>query len=180
MPDNIPNTKLFARAERRGRVYAFESGSSASSILCAVVRRHGVANVSVLPMGLGADPGVEAPRQPGLRLGKLSDEHLARAGDRPADALAFLAGLGYFGFEPDPVRPVTGISGSSPGTIRQSTCHRVAAEVLPSPAAPTRENKPAGRCARPVKDPTRLLPFDQLRRVPSNCISIMNRLMKSR
>jgi FkbM family methyltransferase len=51
-------TKLFARAAFRGRVYAFEPGSYARAILRAVVWLHRLANVSVLPIGLGSDCGM--------------------------------------------------------------------------------------------------------------------------
>jgi FkbM family methyltransferase len=167
-------TKLFARAAPCGRVYAFEPGSYARSILRAVVWLHGLANVSVLPMALGADTGMAMMTLPVKRRGslafglahlgapqdrwpavtqelvpvttldaaaaalaldrldfikadiegwelrllrgaenslrrfrprlliELSDEHLARAGDRLADAFAFLAGLGYLAFERGP------------------------------------------------------------------------------
>ena len=64
-------TNLFARAAAQGRVYAFEPGSYARSILRTVVWLHGLANVAVLPMALGAvsrrvthhhesAPGIEA------------------------------------------------------------------------------------------------------------------------
>jgi FkbM family methyltransferase len=164
-------TKLFARAAARGRVYAFEPGSYARSILRAVVWLRGLANVTVLPMAVGAAPGLAMMSLPikhrgafafGLaHLGmaserwpavaqelvplttidavveilaperldfikadiegwelrllhgaeqalrrfrprlliELSEEHLARAGDRLVDAFGFLAGLGYRSFE---------------------------------------------------------------------------------
>jgi FkbM family methyltransferase len=164
-------TKLFARAAPRGRVYAFEPGSYARLILRAVVWLRGLANVLVLPIGLGAESGIATMTLPVKRRGslafglahfgapqdrwpavaqelvpmmtvdavaaslgldrldfvkadiegwelrmlrgaentlrrfrprlllELSDEHLARAGDRRADAFAFLAGLGYLDFE---------------------------------------------------------------------------------
>jgi FkbM family methyltransferase len=167
-------TKLFARAAPRGRVYAFEPGSYARSILRAVVWLHRLANVSILPIGLGEDAGIATMTLPVKRHGslafglahfgapqdrwpavaqelvpvatidavaaalaldrldfvkadiegwelrllrgaentlrrfrprlliELSDEHLARAGDRRADAFAFLAALGYSDFELKP------------------------------------------------------------------------------
>ena len=52
-------TKLFARAARNGRVYAFEPGSYARSILRVVVWLHGLSNVTVLPMALGCEAGLE-------------------------------------------------------------------------------------------------------------------------
>ena len=48
-------TKLFARAANYGRVYAFEPGSYARSILRAVVWLHGLSNVAVVPIALGSD-----------------------------------------------------------------------------------------------------------------------------
>ena len=52
-------TKLFAHAASAGRVYAFEPGSYARAILRIVVWSHRLANVTVLPMALGAACGVE-------------------------------------------------------------------------------------------------------------------------
>jgi FkbM family methyltransferase len=51
-------TKLFARAAAAGRVYAVEPGSYARVILRTVVWLHGLGNVVVLPMALGAVPGL--------------------------------------------------------------------------------------------------------------------------
>ena len=48
-------TKLFARAANHGRVYAFEPGSYARSILRMVVWLHGLSNVAVVPMALGSE-----------------------------------------------------------------------------------------------------------------------------
>jgi FkbM family methyltransferase len=47
-------TKLFARLAPRGRVYAFEPGSYARSILMLSLALNRVANVLVFPVGLGA------------------------------------------------------------------------------------------------------------------------------
>jgi FkbM family methyltransferase len=52
-------TKLFAHAAAAGRVYAFEPGSYARSILRAVVWAHRLGNVAVVPMALGAAAGIE-------------------------------------------------------------------------------------------------------------------------
>ena len=52
-------TKLFARAARRGRVYAFEPGSYARSILRAVVWLHRLGNVVILPLALGGEQRLE-------------------------------------------------------------------------------------------------------------------------
>ncbi len=51
-------TKLFARAARCGRVYAFEPGSYARAILRAAAAVHRLRNVMVMPMALAADCGV--------------------------------------------------------------------------------------------------------------------------
>jgi FkbM family methyltransferase len=51
-------TKLFARAASRGRVYAFEPSSYARSILRSVVWLHGLRNVAIVPVALGADLGL--------------------------------------------------------------------------------------------------------------------------
>jgi FkbM family methyltransferase len=48
-------TKLFARAAVHGRIYAFEPGSYARSILRAVVWLHQLSNVAVVPMALGSE-----------------------------------------------------------------------------------------------------------------------------
>jgi FkbM family methyltransferase len=48
-------TKLFARAANHGRVYAFEPGSYARSILRTVVWLHGLSNVAVVPIALGSE-----------------------------------------------------------------------------------------------------------------------------
>jgi FkbM family methyltransferase len=52
-------TKLFARAAPDGRIYAVEPGSYARSILRTVVWLHGLANVVVLPVALGAASGLD-------------------------------------------------------------------------------------------------------------------------
>src|SRR5262249_41986546 len=57
-------TKLLARIAASGRVYAFEPGSYARSILRIVIRLHGLDNVTVLPMALGADAGIAAMTLP--------------------------------------------------------------------------------------------------------------------
>jgi FkbM family methyltransferase len=167
-------TKLFARTARGGRVYAFEPGSYARAILRAVVWLHGLGNVAVLPMALGAAAGVAPMTLPVKHRGslgfglshlgapqdrwrivvqelvsittidtaadalaldrldfikadiegwelrllrgaentlrrfrprlliELSQEHLARAGDRMSEVFDFLAVLGYQGFRLDP------------------------------------------------------------------------------
>jgi FkbM family methyltransferase len=57
-------TKLFAHAAAKGRVYAVEPGSYARSILRTVVWLHRLGNVAVLPMGLGATPGLATLTMP--------------------------------------------------------------------------------------------------------------------
>jgi FkbM family methyltransferase len=47
-------TKLFARAAANGRVYAFEPGSYARSILRAVIWLRRLANVTAIPLALGS------------------------------------------------------------------------------------------------------------------------------
>lgn len=47
--------KLFARCAASGRVYAVEPAAYARSILSAVVRLHRLANVTILPVALGAE-----------------------------------------------------------------------------------------------------------------------------
>ena len=52
-------TKLIARAASRGRVYSFEPGSYARSILRTIVWLHGLSNVDVVPMALGSELRVD-------------------------------------------------------------------------------------------------------------------------
>lgn len=47
--------KLFARCAASGRIYAVEPAAYARSILSAVVRLHRLANVTILPVALGAE-----------------------------------------------------------------------------------------------------------------------------
>ena len=51
--------KLFARLAPKGRVYAFEPGAYALSILRPVLRLRGFRNVVVVPLGLSDRPGSE-------------------------------------------------------------------------------------------------------------------------
>jgi FkbM family methyltransferase len=167
-------TKLFARSAPGGRVYAFEPGSYARSILRIVVWLHRLDNVTVMPMALGAASGIAPMTVPVKRRGSLgfglahlgapqarwqavaeefvpvatidatvaalaldrldfikadvegwelrllhggagalrrfrprlliefSEAHLARAGDRLADAFSYLSRLGYAGFRLEP------------------------------------------------------------------------------
>jgi FkbM family methyltransferase len=64
-------TKLFARTAAAGRVYCFEPGSYARSLLRLVVWLHGLANVAVLPMALGADSGLATLTLPLKRRGSI-------------------------------------------------------------------------------------------------------------
>src|SRR5262245_59580135 len=65
-------TKLFARAAALGRVYAFEPGSYARSLLRTVVWLRGLANVSVLPMALGDASGLATMSLPIKRCGSFA------------------------------------------------------------------------------------------------------------
>jgi FkbM family methyltransferase len=62
-------TKLLARTARRGRVYAFEPGSYARSILRAIVWLHRLSNVTVLPIALGGETRLERLTIPIKRAG---------------------------------------------------------------------------------------------------------------
>jgi FkbM family methyltransferase len=87
-------TKLFARAAAEGRIYAVEPGSYARSILRSVVWLHGLANVAVLPMALGAVSGVGTLTLPIKRRGGLGFglAHLGAPQDRwPAVARELVA-----------------------------------------------------------------------------------------
>ncbi len=57
-------TKLLARLATAGRVYAFEPGSYARSILRTVVWLHGLDNVEIVPMALGAAGGLASLSTP--------------------------------------------------------------------------------------------------------------------
>jgi FkbM family methyltransferase len=61
--------KLFAKLTPHGRVWSFEPGSYARSILRVALWLNGVANVSVVPMGLGAAPGIATLSVPMKRPG---------------------------------------------------------------------------------------------------------------
>ena len=77
-------TKLFARAALEGRVYAIEPGSYARSILRSVVWLHGLDNVIVLPMALGAVSGLGTLSLPVKGRGSLGFglAHLGAPGNR--------------------------------------------------------------------------------------------------
>jgi FkbM family methyltransferase len=77
-------TKLFARAAAQGRVYAVEPGSYARSILRTVVWLHGLGNVVILPMALGAVSGLDRLTLPVKGRGSLGFglAHLGAPGDR--------------------------------------------------------------------------------------------------
>lgn len=62
-------TKLFARAADRGRVYAFEPGSYARSILRTVVWLHRLTNVAVMPIALGSEARLDTLTIPLKRSG---------------------------------------------------------------------------------------------------------------
>lgn len=199
-------TKLFARIASSGRVYAFEPGSYARSILRVVVWLHRLDNVAVLPMALGAAPAVAPFTLPvkgrgslgfglahlGVPQGRwrrvmqeivpiatldatvdalaldrldfikadiegwefrllrgaektlrrfrprllieLSAEHLARAGDRLAEVLAFLEGLGYVGFKLEPGGRLTALDGDGDGDFWFLAADDPATGALPIPA----------------------------------------------
>ena len=50
-------TKIFSRLARRGRVFAFEPGSYARLVLATAVRLRRLANVTIVPAGLGERAG---------------------------------------------------------------------------------------------------------------------------
>ena len=77
-------TKLFASAAAQGQVYAVEPGSYARSILRTVVWLHRLGNVAVLPMGLGATPGLATLTMPVKGRGSLGFglAHLGAPGER--------------------------------------------------------------------------------------------------
>src|SRR5690242_6265415 len=50
--------KIFARLARKGRVFAFEPGTYARSILRLALYLNRARNVAIVPMGLGEAPGL--------------------------------------------------------------------------------------------------------------------------
>jgi FkbM family methyltransferase len=238
-------TKLFARAARAGRVYAFEPGSYARAILRAVVWLHRLRNVAISPLALGAGAGIAILTLPvkgrgslafglahlgpaqerwtevqeelvglttidaavaALRLDRLdfikadvegwelrllrgaeesllrfrprllvelSGEHLARAGDDLADAFALLQRLGYRAFEAAADGRLVPAGAPRDGDFWFVAGDDPALDAVSPEPTKTRP----GTSTRPLEAATR---SPQLRRVPSSCISIMNRLMKSR
>jgi FkbM family methyltransferase len=82
-------TKLFAGLACDGRVYAFEPGSYARSILERVVRWRGLGNVTIVPLGLSDAPGsaeLTLPLKAGGGLG-FGLGHLGAAANARATAL---------------------------------------------------------------------------------------------
>src|SRR5262249_19058039 len=77
-------TKLFASAAAQGQVYAVEPGSYARSILRTAVWLHRLDNVAVLPMALGATPGLATLTMPVKGRGSFGFglAHLGAPGDR--------------------------------------------------------------------------------------------------
>jgi FkbM family methyltransferase len=77
-------TKLFARAANHGRVYAFEPGSYARSILRTVVWLHGLSNVAVVPMALGSEARLDTLTIPLKSSGSFGFglSHLGRPAER--------------------------------------------------------------------------------------------------
>ncbi len=77
-------TKLFARAVPAGRVYAFEPGSYARSILRSVVWLHRLGNVEIVPVALGAADGLAHLNIPLKHRGSYGFglSHLGTAADR--------------------------------------------------------------------------------------------------
>ena len=61
--------KLFARIAAEGRVYAFEPGSYARSILRAAIWLRGFDNVAILPLALSSAPGLATLNLPGKKSG---------------------------------------------------------------------------------------------------------------
>jgi FkbM family methyltransferase len=103
--------KIFARLAPKGRVYAFEPGTYARSILRLALYLNRASNVAIVPMGLGEAPGLAVMTLPVKRPGSYGFglAHLG-AHDRPGetreeaialttiDAFAALAGLARLDF----------------------------------------------------------------------------------
>ena len=77
-------TKLFARAAGRGRVYAFEPGSYARSILRTIVWVHGLSHVAVVPIALGSEARIDTLTIPLKRRGSFGFglAHLGKPSER--------------------------------------------------------------------------------------------------
>ena len=77
-------TKLFARAASHGRVYAFEPGSYARSILRTVVWLHRLSNVAVVPIALGSEARIDTLTIPLKRSGSFGFglSHLGEPSER--------------------------------------------------------------------------------------------------
>jgi FkbM family methyltransferase len=87
-------TKLFARGAPAGRVYAFEPGSYARSILRTVVWLHHLGNVEIVPLALGATSGLARLQVPVKASGSYGFglSHLGTPADRwPAVAQELVA-----------------------------------------------------------------------------------------
>lgn len=56
--------RLFTKLAPQGKIYAFEPGSYARSILTKVVKIHGLKNISVLPFGLSDVPTTQVLHMP--------------------------------------------------------------------------------------------------------------------
>jgi FkbM family methyltransferase len=87
-------TKLFARAASQGRVYAFEPGSYARSILRVVVWLHRLSNVVVVPAALGSETRLDTLSVPIKDSGSLGFglSHLGKPSERwPAVAEEIVA-----------------------------------------------------------------------------------------
>jgi FkbM family methyltransferase len=77
-------TKQFARAARRGQVYAFEPSSLTRPIVERVVRWHRLRNVEVVPLALSDAPG-EAVLSTPIKKSGAHGIGLARLGDMDAE-----------------------------------------------------------------------------------------------
>jgi FkbM family methyltransferase len=104
---------------------------------------------------------------------ELSGGHLGRAGDRLADAFALLERLGYRTFEAAPDGRLVPVGAPHDGDFWFVASDDPGLDAT----SPEPTKKRPGSGTRPLAAATR---SPQLRRVPSSCISIMNRLMKSR
>lgn len=64
-------TKIFAKLAPDGKVYSFEPGSYARSIISKVVKVNGLSNVTILPYGLGDKASAQELHLPVKRSGSL-------------------------------------------------------------------------------------------------------------
>lgn len=87
-------TKIFSKLAPQGKVYSFEPGSYARSIITRVVKVHGLSNVTILPYGLGDKAAAHELHLPlkksgslGYGLGHIGDDRRVDARDTVSEKI---------------------------------------------------------------------------------------------